>query len=335
MTISGLGPHGESPSPPERVVLLPEDIRRAKDRDFRVGIAMHTLDGDWSRLLLNGMIGTFGESGVVVTEVIDCKFSPDQQIEALERLSAQDLSVLISLPVANASVAQAHKDISDKGVGLMLLENAPTALIPGKDYGGLISADNFGLGQMAAKALSDFIAPKTKVGVLGFQADFFATNQRELAFARWMERNRPDIELVSTRFDTVEDAGAAGRRMLQEHPDMAGLFVVWDTPAESVLSELSELKIPMTTVDLGKFSATSLASGGAIVGIAGQHPFKQGVAAARTTISQLLGYKIPEWIAIPGVPISRATVLEQYQSIWRTIAPQEIRDAFFANQSDP
>ena len=30
---------------------------------------------------------------------------------------------------------------------------------------------------------------------------------------------------------------------------MAGLFVVWDTPAESVLSELYELKIPMTTVD--------------------------------------------------------------------------------------
>ena len=151
---------------------------------------------------------------------------------------------------------------------------------------------------------------------------------------RWMERNRPDIELVSTRFDTVEDAGAVGRQLLLEHSDMAGLFVVWDTPAESVLSELSELKIPMTTVDLGKFSAKSLASGGSIVGIAGQHPFKQGVAAARTTISQLLGHKIPEWIAIPGVPINRATVLEQYQSIWRTIAPQDIRDAFFANQSD-
>ena len=96
----------------------------------------------------------------------------------------------------------------------MLLENAPTALIPGKDYGGLISADNFGLGQMAAKALSDFIAPKTKVGVLGFQA-VLCNQPRELAFARWMERNRPDIELVSTRFDTV-DAGAVGRRMLQE-----------------------------------------------------------------------------------------------------------------------
>ena len=334
MSISGLGPHGESPSPPERVVLLPEDIRRAKERDFRVGIAMHTLEGDWSRLLLNGMIGTFGESGVVVTEIIDCKFSPDRQIEALERLSKQELSVLISLPVANAPVAQAHKDLSANGIELMLLENAPATLIPGKDYGGLISADNFGLGLMAAKSLSEFVVPGAKVGLLGFQADFFATNQRELAFSRWMERNRPDIELVSTRFETVEDAGAVGRQLLLEHSDIAGLFVVWDTPAESVLSELSELKIPMTTVDLGKFSAKSLASGGSIVGIAGQHPFKQGVAAARTTISQLLGHKIPEWIAIPGVPINRATVLEQYQSIWRTIAPQDIRDAFFANQAD-
>ena len=140
---------------------------------------------------------------------------------------------------------------------------------------------------MAAKSLSEFVAPGApRSACLGFQADFFATNQRELAFSRWMERNRPDIELVSTRFETVEDAGAVGRQLLLEHSDMAGLFVVWDTPAESVLSELSELKIPMTTVDLGKFSAKSLASGGSIVGIAGQHPFMQGVAAARTTISQ-------------------------------------------------
>ena len=226
----------------------PKTFGEPRERDFRVGIAMHTLEGDWSRLLLNGMIGTFGESGVVVTEIIDCKFSPDRQIEALERLSKQELSVLISLPVANAPVAQAHKDISAYGIELMLLENAPAALIPGKDYGGLISADNFGLGLMAAKSLSQFVAPGAQVGLLGFQADFFATNQRELAFSRWMERNRPDIELVSTRFETVEDAGAVGRRLLLEHSDMAGLFVVWDTPAESVLSELSELKIPMTTV---------------------------------------------------------------------------------------
>lgn len=53
---------------------------------------------------------------------------------------------MISLPVANAKVADAHARVSAAGIKLVLLDNVPTGLLPGKDYVSLVSADNFGLG---------------------------------------------------------------------------------------------------------------------------------------------------------------------------------------------
>ena len=43
MSIKGLGPHGERASPPERVTLLPEDIKIARDLELSVCIVMHTM----------------------------------------------------------------------------------------------------------------------------------------------------------------------------------------------------------------------------------------------------------------------------------------------------
>ena len=68
MTIAGLGPHGERAAPPERVSLLPEDIAAARAETRRVAIVLHTLDGDWTRLQISGMLGVFGDCGVVVDD---------------------------------------------------------------------------------------------------------------------------------------------------------------------------------------------------------------------------------------------------------------------------
>ena len=80
MTISGLGPHGERAAPPERVTLLPEDRAAAKARGYRVAVVMHTLESDWARQQLSGMVGTFGDCGTAVTHVVDCAFSPRAQV---------------------------------------------------------------------------------------------------------------------------------------------------------------------------------------------------------------------------------------------------------------
>lgn len=108
--------------------------------------------------------------------MIDCAFTPEVQIEALGRLIEETPDAIISLPVANSKVAAAHARVST-GIKLILLDDAPTGLLPGKDYISLVSADNFGLGKIAAEGLSPHLPDGAEVGVLGYDADFFATNE--------------------------------------------------------------------------------------------------------------------------------------------------------------
>ncbi len=326
MTISGLGPHGERAAPPERVSLLPDDRTAAKAAGWRVAVVLHTLESDWAKQQLAGMMGIFGDCGAAVIDVVDCAFSPDMQVAELDRLISQRPDAIISLPVANEQVAAAHRRVSEAGIKLVLLDNAPTGLLPGKDYTALVSSDNFGLGKIAAAGLSPHIPDGAKVGVLGFAADFFATNEREIAFTKWLQVNRPDVTPRVHRFARIEDAAAAADVLLSANPDLAGLFVVWDTPALAAATRLAERSatLPMATVDLGEAAAIALAQGDSFRCIAAQQPFLQGIAAAQTVILCLLGRPVPAWIALPGIGVTRDNVVESFQRIWRQPAPREV-----------
>ena len=109
MTISGLGPHGERAAPPERVSLLPDDRATAKVAGWRVAVVLHTLESDWAKQQLSGMVGIFGDCGAAVIDVVDCAFSPEMQVAELDRLVSQRPDAIISLPVANEQVAAAHR----------------------------------------------------------------------------------------------------------------------------------------------------------------------------------------------------------------------------------
>jgi ribose transport system substrate-binding protein len=128
------------------------------------------------------------------------------------------------------------------------------------------------------------------------------------------------------RFGAMGEAADLALRMIADHPDISGLFVVWDTPANAVAIRLqAEGHAPaMATVDLGEDVAIALAAGRPFVSVAAQQPFQQGVAAARTTILALLGRTVPAWIAMPGVAVARGNVADSFQIIWRKPAPREV-----------
>ena len=242
---------------------------------------------------------------------------------------AQKPDAVISLPVANHEVAFAHARLADAGIKLVLLDNVPTGLLPGGHYGTLVSADNFGLGKIAAEGLSAHLPPGAEVGLLGYAADFFATNQREIAFAKWMQANRPDVTIRQAGFGRIDEAALRTEALLAAHPDLAGFFVVWDTPALKAAEVLARQSrpIPMVTVDLGAEVAIGLAKGAPFAVIAAQQPYQQGLVAAQTTILTLLGRLTPAWIALPGIAVTRDNVVESFQRIWRSPAPQSVLEA--------
>lgn len=82
--------------------------------------------------------------------------------------------------------------------------------------------------------------------------------------------------------------------------------------------------MPVTTVDLGNDVAAELAAGGMIKGVAAQRPYDQGVAAGTATILALIGKEPPTWMALSGIEVVAANVLEAYQIVWHAPAPKEL-----------
>jgi ribose transport system substrate-binding protein len=306
MSIAGLGPHGERAVPPDRLGLSDAEADEARRRRFAVAIALHTTKSDWSKQQLAGIVATLGRYSAAVIDVADCGFGIDAQIAALDRLAHEAPDAVISIPIGNTAVAEAHRRVARAGIKLVLLDNVSTGLLPGSDYASVISADNFGLGQVAASLLEPHIPRAGSVGMLTYGVDFFATNEREIGFRKWMAAARPDIALKQGKFRTIELAQSVTENLLAANPELSGLFVAWDEPAMGAVAALRACSrpLPMTTIDLGNEAAIELASGRIIKGVGAQQPYDQGVAVATATLMALVGRQPPPWVALPGLPVT-------------------------------
>jgi len=330
MPIAGLGPHGERAVPPSLLKLSEENTARAREARFTVAIVLHTTTSDWAKQQLAGLMATFGHCAAVVIEVVDCNFDTTTQIEALNRLVAERPDAIISIPIGNKAVAEAHRQVRKAGIKLILIDNAPTGLLLGQDYVTVISADNFGLGQLGAELLSPHVQQGETIGLLSYGVDFFATNQRDIAFRKWMEAKRPDLIVKQAKFPDVKSAAAVTEQFVESNPELKGMFIVWDEPAMQAVEALRQKSrsIPVTTIDLGNDVAIELAGGGLIKGIGAQQPYTLGTSLANATILSLLGRELPPWIALPGLAVTQKNVVESYQTIWHSPAPAKLIKAW-------
>jgi ribose transport system substrate-binding protein len=323
MPAIGLGPRGETAFPADKLILTEAEAEQARAGRFAVAIVLHTTTSDWSRQELAGIIATLERHGAVLTEIVDCAFDKQRQNRELLRLAETSVHAVISLPIGSSGVLESHRAIPKAGKNLVLLDNAPSGLRPGVDYLSVVSADNFGLGAIAAELTSPFITNEGVAGILTYEAEFFVTNEREIAFRKWMSAERPDVTLVRRRFGKVEEAGSAYQRLLLENDDLDCVFVAWDVPALEVLSAIRRGArcLPMITVDLGNDIAAELRRDGPLKGIAAQRPYDQGAAAASAALLGLIGRSPPAWITSTGLKVTRENLREAYEAVWRAPAP--------------
>jgi ribose transport system substrate-binding protein len=328
-SITGLGPHGEFAASVDQLEIPAEKATAARRRDYTVALVLHTTQSDWSKLQIEGVRATLETFNATVLEVIDCDFQAQRQTEALASLIERRPDAIISIPVDNALTADAHRRVSDAGIKLVLMDNVPLGMLPATDYVSVVSADNFGNGEAAAKILSNHVPVGGSVGIIGFKLDFFVTNEREIAFRKAMRERRPDVTLRQAEFSSVGQAASVALD-LASNQELHGLFVAWDQPAIEVARALNGIgrDIPMTTIDLGNEAAFEIARGDLIKGVGAQQPYDQGVAEALVAIMALVGQESPPWVALAGLSVTRANVLEAYEAVWHAPAPRELHTAF-------
>jgi ribose transport system substrate-binding protein len=333
-SVAGLGPHGEFPAPVEQLRVSDESAARARAAHYTVAVVVHTTQSDWSKQQLAGIAATLGRYNAAIIEILDCDFQADHQIAALEALTVRRPDAIIAIPVDDVRTAEAFARVAEQGIKLVLMDNAPVGLLAGKHYVSVVSADNFGNGQAAAETLAGYVPDGGVVGIVGFGVGFFATNEREIGFRKWINENRADIVLWRVAFVDAEEAGEVAVKFLHDCPEACALFVVWDEPAVLVASALRGIgrELPITTIDLGNEAAIEIAGGGLIKGVGAQLPYDQGVAEALATIMALGGDEPPPWVVVPALSVTWSNVLAAYQAVWHQPAPPELRRALESNR---
>ena len=333
--VLSVGPSGEKPSGFDSTELTDAEVAKIKAGKFKAAIVMHYAGNDWSTAQVEGLKSEFTRLGIEVVAVTDANFKPEQQVSDIETVLALKPDLIVSIPTDPVATATAYAQARDAGVKLVFMDNVPAGFVGGKDYVSVVSADNKGNGVVSAHLLAKALGGKGKIGLVFHDADFFVTKQRYEGFKETIALY-PGIEIVEEKGiggpDFAGDAQAAATALLTKHPDLAGIWGVWDVPAEGIMAaarESGRADLKIATEDLGTNVAIALAKNELIVGLGAQSPFDQGVAEARLGAASLIGKAdIPTFVALGALAVTHENVLDAWKQVYHVDAPASISGVY-------
>ncbi|URJ46962.3 substrate-binding domain-containing protein [Paenibacillus polymyxa] len=326
------GPFGEQGVSAKTLSLSEQDIAKIKEGKYTAAIVFHTTGSDYMNAQLAALKAGFERLGIKVIATTDAQFSSEKQVSDIETVLAKKPDIIVSVPVDPVSTASAYKKAVEQGVKLVFMDGVAQGLQPGKDYISLVSGDNAGNGVEAANIMGEKLkGGKKKVGMVYYDADFFVTNQRDEAFEKTIKEKYPDIEIVAkSGFAKPNDAEKVAAAMLTKYPDLDGMYLSWDVPAEGAVAAARTAganKLVITAVDLGKNVAIEIGSNGFVKGVGAQLPFDQGIAEVILSGYALLGKKAPSYITSPALQVTHENLIDSWKLIYGVEAPKVVKDS--------
>ncbi|MBZ9869867.1 substrate-binding domain-containing protein [Mesorhizobium sp. BR1-1-9] len=319
-------PDGPPAVSPDVLKFSDADLAKLKAGKFTAGLVMHTMDAGWPQLQVAGISNTLKDLGIEVVGTTDAKFQPGQQISDLEQMIARKPDVIFSIPIDPKSESEAYKKAAAAGIKLVFMDNVPVDMAPGKDYVSVVASDNEKNAYFAAQELVGAIGGKGEVGIITLVYDYYYSVAARKVGALKAFGEHPDIEVADVgTFTAPEKAYEVATAMLTAHPDMKGIFVAWDTPAQQVVAAAKTLgrDIVITTNDIAADSALNVARG-EFLAVGAQRPYDQGVAEAKAAALALLGHDVPPYISVPTLRVKKLDLLSALKQVTKEDAPASV-----------
>ncbi|PSB55763.1 hypothetical protein C7B61_21080, partial [filamentous cyanobacterium CCP1] len=271
----------------KEVQLSPSQLEQIRAMNATAAIDLHYSGDDWSAAQVAGLQEQFAKMGIEVIAINDANFDPQKQVANLESVLAQQPNIIVSVPTDPVATIDVYKKAAAQGIKLIFMDNVPQGLIQGSDYISVVSSDNYGHGITSAHLMAEHLKEQGAIALLYHATNYQVTRQRYDAFKRAIQENYPHIQVVEEQGIhgpnfAIEAEQAAGI-LLENHPELKGIWAVWDIPAEGVITAIQKAgrtDVIVTTIDLGKRVAVELACGGVVKGISAQRPYDHGVTEA-------------------------------------------------------
>ena len=193
---------------------------RSLPQEYKVGVVLKAMDSEHWLAVRSRMENTAREKGmrlIVMAPENEAAYAEQEQI--VRDLLAADVDALVIAPV--------DIDRADVYVGMAAERAVPLLTIDEKitdvPY---IGSDNYAIGQMAAAYMAEHIPEGGTVGILAGVAQQDAHRQRVAGFRDYV-REHGGLRLVAVTMDAAQyrEAALQTEHMIEEHPNLAGLFV--------------------------------------------------------------------------------------------------------------
>lgn len=323
--IKGLGPNGEAPNSISSIIagLSSVNADEVAAKNYKVAIAMHDLNNDWSKALVKGIEESLAYYGISPFIITDGEFDIKKQLADYKNIKNLKPDVLITLPVDTNETSEVLLGIANSGVEIVFIDTVAEGFKFPDNYKGWVVGDSYVLGTASAEILAEKISKKGKVALLLWSNKMFTVDQRAKgAKAKFAEYE--DIEIVKEIFfEEFYQIGDETKKLLDEYPDLDGLWAVWDTPAFEAIAVIKEknVDVKVTCVDMSSDVANSIVNNDVLVGTAADHPYDAGVGVALLSIAALEKIQLNDYYVVPAEAITK----ENIESAWKNIYKQEFK----------
>ncbi len=267
-----------------------------KKQELKISIVVSDLEDEFYTDICSGAYEAYErikDSGVAI-EILEMHDGiSGKETEAIRRAIQSRTSALAIAPIKTNEMTEASRELSEAGIPLVTF----AADIDKEDRLFYVGHKNYQSGRTCGYMMDQYLSGKGKVLVLEALMNSDAHNQRHCGFRDYLAENSPHIQMVDY-IDVKNDHEIAYRAVLsvlQQHPDLAGIYIVSRgiSGAVRALKEKHlEKQVRVFAYDLTRETRQYLQDGSLDVVIQ-QDPVQQGRVIVETLYQYLINQQKP------------------------------------------
>ena len=283
---------------------------RAADK-YTVVYVAPSLDISYWQWVAYGVKTEAAKLGMNYTEMTS-ENSPSTQMNNIRTVVTRGVSAVVIGPVSSTSTPPVLRFLKEHKLPVAFTGIGPA---PGQtDYTSSVTANNYETGVAEGKFICDEAKKLggNKIGMLSLPQDR-ENAQKYLKGAResFKAEGCDLVQILQTHGLTVNEAVAQANDLLTAHPDIKGIYGMYDEAATGAVKALQTRglvgKIAVATAD-GSPTTIKLLRDGAIQGLFLQEAVGQGIDATEQVYNALTGKKVTKDLPLPEPLVTKDTI---------------------------
>lgn len=278
-------------------------------KDYRVAVVLKALTNQYWQGIEKGAQAAAEDFGVDVTvQAASSESAQTEQLTIAQTLVGQKFDAYVVAPESTSNLTPALRQMQSQGAPIVNVDDARVAATT------YVGPDHELDGTQAAEEFAKLFPDGAKVAQVEGQAGSSAAILRIKGFEEGVEETG-NLEMVaSVPGDWDPDkAFAAAQQIIQQHPDVKGIYANNDTMAVGVAKAVAASGKDIAVVGTdGVPEAISGVRKGTMTATVSPLAYWEGYWAVESAVRLLEGQDVPAWIVAPAQLITKDNVDEFY-----------------------